>query len=232
MDRRPRTRVERTARAATSWRPRRRRAPGPWRRPRPQPAAPWPRARRRPPPGTTRRHRQRDVGVLADVVDDRRLQPAEAEVEAVVEHRPGEGDRRRVAADGLAIDRRPARVAEPQEPGHLVERLAGGIVDGLAEQAVAGRGRASRSASCGHPRRAAPPAVARASGPRGTPRRGAPRGGSRRRTARPRPAPSALAADTPTSRAPIRPGPTVQATASMPLRLDAGLDDRPGDRPG
>ena len=40
---------------------------------------------------------------------------------------------------------------------------------------------------------------------------------------------SALAADTPTSSAPTRPGPIVQATASMPLVGDAGLDDRPGD---
>ena len=72
-----------TARAAASWRPRRRRGTGPWRRPRPRPAGPWSRARRRPPPGTTAATSAvRDVGVLAHVVDDRGLQPAEGEVEA------------------------------------------------------------------------------------------------------------------------------------------------------
>jgi hypothetical protein len=39
---------------------------------------------------------------------------------------------------------------------------------------------------------------------------------------------NALAADTPTSSAPIRPGPTVQATASIVRLVDAGLHDRAG----
>ena len=38
------------------------------------------------------------------------------------------------------VERRPARVAEPEQPGSLVERLAGGVVERLAEDRVA-RGR-------------------------------------------------------------------------------------------
>ena len=77
-----------------------------------------------------------DVGMLADVVDDRRLQAAEAEVEPVVEHRPREADRLGIAVQRGVVDRRPAGIAEVEEPRHLVERLAGGVVDRLAEQPV------------------------------------------------------------------------------------------------
>ena len=43
-------------------------------------------------------------------------------------------------SDGHPLDRRTARVAEAEEAGDLVERLAGGVVDGLAEQPVVARG--------------------------------------------------------------------------------------------
>ena len=79
----------------------------------------------------------RHVGMLAHVVDDRRLQPAEARSRA---RRPciarGNADRLRVAVERRPIDRRTARVAEVEEPCDLVERLAGGVVDRLAEQPV------------------------------------------------------------------------------------------------
>ena len=125
------------ASAGASWRRRPRRAPAPWRRP-----------RRRRGRGLVDEHVDDGlleagghvlgghVGVGPHVVDDRRLEPAEAEVQPVVEHRPGEGDGGRVAVDGSSVDGRPARVAEAEEPRHLVEGLAGGIVDGLAEQPV------------------------------------------------------------------------------------------------
>ncbi len=45
-----------------------------------------------------------------------------------------EADRGRIATRGRAIDLRPARVGQPQQSRHLVEGLAGGIVDRLAEK--------------------------------------------------------------------------------------------------
>ena len=45
-----------------------------------------------------------------------------------------EGDRGRVAGAGLPVDRRAARERQPEQPGHLVERLAGRVVDGRAER--------------------------------------------------------------------------------------------------
>ena len=78
-----------------------------------------------------------DVGVLADVVDHRRLEPGEREVEALVDQRPREGDGRRVALAREPVDGRAARVAEPEVAGDLVEGLAGGVVERRAEQPVA-----------------------------------------------------------------------------------------------
>ena len=125
-----------------------------------------------------RRHVGRlGLGVGPHVVHHRRLQPGEAEVEPLVAHRPGEVDRRRVAVLGHPLDGRAAGVAEPEEPGDLVERLAGGVVDRLAEQPVAARARASRRASCGRPTRAARRSASRSTGRRAAPRRGGPRGG-------------------------------------------------------
>ncbi len=51
---------------------------------------------------------RRDVGVLADVVDDGRLEAAEAEVEPVVAHRPREADAVGIAVEGRGC-RSPAR---------------------------------------------------------------------------------------------------------------------------
>ena len=42
----------------------------------------------------------------------------------------------RVARLGGPADRRSARVAEAEQPADLVERLAGGVVDGRAEQPI------------------------------------------------------------------------------------------------
>ena len=47
-----------------------------------------------------------------------------------------------------SVDRRTARVAEAEEPGDLVERLAGGVVDRLPEQAVPPWPRISTSIVC------------------------------------------------------------------------------------
>ena len=45
--------------------------------------------------------------------------------------------------------RRPARVAEPEQPRALVERLARGVVERLAQRLVAARGRRPAPAACG-----------------------------------------------------------------------------------
>ena len=52
-------------------------------------------------------------------------------------HRPREPDRLGIALAREPIDRGTARVAEPEEAGDLVERLARRVVDRLAEHAVA-----------------------------------------------------------------------------------------------
>ena len=111
------------------------------------------------------------------------------------------------------VDRRAARVAEPEQPRALVERLAGGVVERRAEHAVAARGRARRAAACARRSRAGRGTAARPGRARGrATRRG--RGGGRPATSgSPRAQASAFAAERPTSSAPIEPGPCVTATA-------------------
>ena len=75
--------------------------------------------------------------MLSHVVDHGGLEPGEGEVVALAEHRPGEPDRGGIAIGGEAVDGGAARIAEAEEAGNLVEGLAGGVVDGLAEHLVA-----------------------------------------------------------------------------------------------
>jgi hypothetical protein len=51
-------------------------------------------------------------------------------------HRPRQREARGLAALGLLLDLRPARIAEAEQLGGLVEGLADGVVDGGAEQRV------------------------------------------------------------------------------------------------
>ena len=69
----------------------------------------------------------------------RGLEAGEGQVAAVaVEERPRQGEaRRRRRPRAARLDRRPARLAEAEELRHLVEGLAGGVVDGAAEAAEA-----------------------------------------------------------------------------------------------
>ncbi len=67
----------------------------------------------------------------------RGLEPGEREVEAVVEHGPGEGDRRRVALGGEAVDDGTTRIAEAEELGDLVVGLARRVVPGRPQDPVA-----------------------------------------------------------------------------------------------
>ncbi len=75
------------------------------------------------------------IGVAAGVVHDRRLQATETEPVAVIEHGPREVDGR-LTVDGHAVDGRAARISQTEVPGHLVERLAGCVVDGPTEHLV------------------------------------------------------------------------------------------------
>src|SRR5215213_7492670 len=72
------------------------------------------------------------VAQVADRVQQRRLQPAEAEVE-LTGRAAREVECLRVALAREPVDGRAAGVAEPEQAGALVERLAGGVVERLAE---------------------------------------------------------------------------------------------------
>ena len=83
-------------------------------------------------------HRHRLPGTLAglDPARDGGLEPGEREVEAVPLQVAARGEPARevdvhaVAVAGGPVDVRPARERQPEQPGHLVERLAGRVVDG------------------------------------------------------------------------------------------------------
>ena len=112
-----------------------------------------------------------------------------------------------VALHRDAVDGRPARVAEAEVAGHLVERLAGGVVDGRAEQAVAAVAlhRDEHRVAARHEQHDERQLECR--GPRGS---AAYRWASRWLTATngtSHTSASALAVLTPTSSAPTRPGP-------------------------
>ena len=67
-----------------------------------------------------------------------RLQAGEREVERrAVQQRPRQRERLGIAEVGQPRQRRAAGIAEAEQLGRLVEGLAGGVVDGLAEQRVA-----------------------------------------------------------------------------------------------
>ena len=145
---------------------------------------------------------------LAAAVDERRLEAAEAEVEAgVAGHRDRQLERLRVALGGQLLQRRAARVAEAEQPRRLVEGLAGGVVEGLAEHLVAAVVADRRPAACGRRWRPGRGTAARAARARGSWRRRGPAGGRPGSAAAAARAAIALAVLTPTSRAPIRPGP-------------------------
>ena len=65
------------------------------------------------------------------------FRPGQREVRLrAAEHGPRQVEALRIAAAGLALDLRPARIAEAEELGDLVEGLADGVVDGRAEANV------------------------------------------------------------------------------------------------
>ena len=79
--------------------------------------------------------RELGLGEVAHRVEQRRLEPREGQIVAR-NARDGERERLGVALARETVDLRPARVAEPEQPGALVERLAGGVVERRAEHVV------------------------------------------------------------------------------------------------
>ena len=129
---------------AGSWRRRRRRSggrrcPGRWRR-----RAPCGPARRRPPPGSCAATSPTSIGHAVallglDPAGDGGLEAGEREVEAVpLEVAPAGQAAREVDGDlavaGRAVDVGTAGEGQAEQPGDLVERLAGRVVDGGAER--------------------------------------------------------------------------------------------------
>ena len=69
--------------------------------------------------------------------EDGGLEAAEAEIESIALHfGEGKANGARIAKRSQFVDDRAAGIAEAEEFRHFVERFAGGIVAGLAEQAV------------------------------------------------------------------------------------------------
>ena len=76
------------------------------------------------------------IAELLPLVDDRRLEPRIGDVEAVVslvQRRPREAVGRGITVGGEALDGDAAGIAHGEVLGHLVERLAAGVVDGGAQ---------------------------------------------------------------------------------------------------
>src|SRR5205823_2032255 len=82
----------------------------------------------------------RNSAAQAQVLRDRRLEAAEGKVELLartLRQAAGEIEGPRIAASRELVDLRAARIGEPEQPGYLVERLAGRVVQGVAEQPIA-----------------------------------------------------------------------------------------------
>ena len=178
-------------------------------------ASTWRPARRRSPPASTRpgrarcaarRRRRRACGLR----QHRGLQPRKREIEvAAVQQRARQREGGGVAELGQRGQRRAARIAQAEQLGGLVERLAGRVVDASRRAAHSGRRRRPASAACGRPR----PAARRTESSAGrADRNGDSRCPSRWCTpsaGRSSAAASAHATPAPTSSAPASPGPRV-----------------------
>lgn len=80
-------------------------------------------------------HLRPRLTLLAAVVEHRRLEAAETEVEGLlIEPGPGEPDEIAIPPGGPAGNLRPSRVRQVEEFGDLVEGLSGRVVPGPAER--------------------------------------------------------------------------------------------------
>ena len=73
---------------------------------------------------------------LIEIIQHRRFQAAEAEIERLVELGAGKRDRRRIAFLGQRIDLWSARIAQTNGTRHFVKGFAGCIVDCLPEDLI------------------------------------------------------------------------------------------------
>ena len=145
--------------------------------------------------------------------------------------RPGT-ERLGVAHAGERVDRGAARVAEPEQPRALVERLAGCVVERRPEpleRAVVAHREQQRVASARE--QAGEGRLERARG-RGRARRRARARWSTATSGIPRDQATAFAAERPTRSAPISPGPRVTPMRSTSVELGAGLVRAPRGRRG
>ena len=98
-----------------------------------------------------RRHSHAGASPRLDAARHRRLQPGEREAERGSSSRPSAdaGTRPRAGSPVARrpVDRRAARVRQPEQPGHLVERLAGRVVERVATGARSASGPRSRTSS-------------------------------------------------------------------------------------
>ena len=90
-----------------------------------------------------------DAQLVRDGAPRRRLEAAEAEVERLAQPGAREAALVRAGGRGGLLDGRATRVRQAEQPPDLVERLAGRVVDGLAEQPVVQVVRSSRPGTCG-----------------------------------------------------------------------------------
>ena len=96
------------------------------------------------------------VAAAVPGAEDGALEAGEGEMGlARAEQRPRQRHGGGIAGQSGALDRGPARKAEAEQFGGLVERLAGGVVDGGGEAPVAAEALDGQQAGNGRPRRAA-----------------------------------------------------------------------------
>jgi hypothetical protein len=77
------------------------------------------------------------VGVIAQIVDDSRLQPGKAELQRVrIEHRARERQGFRISLTSEFIERCSSGIAQAQKLSDFIERFTGGVVARLAQDFV------------------------------------------------------------------------------------------------
>ena len=166
---------------------------------------------------------------VADAVEQGGLQPGEREVQSRHPRAGGKREGLGITVAGQPLQGRAAGISEPQQTRALVEGLAGGVIERLAQHLVVG----AVIDHLGQEGVAAAGDKARNGGASGDGSKKPPRCGHARwstgASGSARAAAVALAVASPTSSAATRPGPRVTATSSMSASSALGLvAARPG----
>ncbi len=78
------------------------------------------------------------TGCFLHIIEDGGLDAAETEIEVrLAQQGTGKIDGRRIPLGRQAVDQHAARIGEPEQLGHLVEGLTGGVVQGPAQGPIA-----------------------------------------------------------------------------------------------